>query len=215
VSFDLPKGKSDLPRVLRQVGNLIETSLGQCPASWGLDPASDRDGILKLVLRESSILTRLSLRSRDCKQAAVAGGILSSVLTPSSNCNIRRKARQSCSSPACLPGGDEGPSTAALVHVGRIATMVFTCERAHAPSAVGGAGWRKPVGASESGTHGAGRSSVVASAVKGQLAFMRIRSKLKMVPISEAPRVPEAVSARNDRHCHGPASDSALELALG
>jgi hypothetical protein len=41
------------------------------------------------------------------------------------------------------------------------------------------------------------------------------RSKLKMVPISEAPRAPEAVSARSDRNSHGPASDSALELALG
>lgn len=89
--------------------------------------------------------------------------------------------------------------------------MVFTCERAHVPSAVGGAGWRKPVGASESGTHGAGRSSVLASPVKGQLTFLRVRSKLKMVPISETRRVPEAVSARS----HGPVFDSVLELALG
>lgn len=144
----------------------------------------------------------------------VAGGILSSVLTPSLNCNIRRKARQLYPSIACLLGGDEHPSTAALVHIGRIATMVFTCERAHAPS-VAGAGWRKPVGTTESGTHGAGRSSVLVSPVKGQLALQGVRSKLKMVPISEAPRVPEAVSARSDRNSHGPGSDTALELALG
>lgn len=92
--------------------------------------------------------------------------------------------------------------------------MVFTCERVHAPSVAGDSSWRKPVGASESGTHGAGRSSVFASPVKGQLAFLRVRSKLKMVLISEAPRVAEAVSARSDRQCHGPAFDSAFELAL-
>ena len=93
--------------------------------------------------------------------------------------------------------------------------MVFICERAHAPSVVTAPGWRKLIGASEFGTRGAGRSSVFASPVKGQLAFLRVRSKPKKTLISDAPQMAEAVSARSDRHCRGPALDLAFTLALG